>query len=71
LKSPSQKRAGGVVQGVGPEFKHQYHTHKKTNQTNKKLYSSKNSRKSEKASHRLEEGICNRYNQKRTNFQII
>jgi hypothetical protein len=23
-KSPSQKRAGGVAQGVGPEFKHKY-----------------------------------------------
>jgi hypothetical protein len=24
-KSPSQKKAGGVAQGVGPEFKSQYH----------------------------------------------
>jgi hypothetical protein len=24
-KKPSQKRAGGVAQGVGPEFKPQYH----------------------------------------------
>jgi hypothetical protein len=24
-KNPSQKRAGGVAQGEGPEFKHQYH----------------------------------------------
>jgi hypothetical protein len=24
-KNPSQKKAGGVVQGVGPEFKPQYH----------------------------------------------
>jgi hypothetical protein len=24
-KNPSQKRAGGVAQGVGPEFKPQYH----------------------------------------------
>jgi hypothetical protein len=23
-KSPSQKRAGGVIQGIGPEFKPQY-----------------------------------------------
>jgi hypothetical protein len=23
-KNPSEKRAGGVAQGVGPEFKHQY-----------------------------------------------
>jgi hypothetical protein len=29
-KNPSQKRAGGVAEGVGPEFKPQYH------QTNKK-----------------------------------
>jgi hypothetical protein len=27
LKNPSQKRAGGMTQGIGPEFK--YHTHKK------------------------------------------
>jgi hypothetical protein len=26
LKTPSQKRAGGVAQGVGPEFKPQYHS---------------------------------------------
>jgi hypothetical protein len=25
-KNPSQKRAGGMAQGVGPEFKPQYHT---------------------------------------------
>jgi hypothetical protein len=24
LKNPSQKRAGGVAQGLGPEFKRQY-----------------------------------------------
>jgi hypothetical protein len=28
-KNPSQKRAGGVAQGEDPEFKLQYHTHKK------------------------------------------
>jgi hypothetical protein len=28
-KNPSQKRTGGVAQGVGPEFKSQHHTHKK------------------------------------------
>jgi hypothetical protein len=28
-KNPSQKRAGGVVQGVIPEFKLQYHKKKK------------------------------------------
>jgi hypothetical protein len=31
LKKPSQKRAGGVVQGVGPEFKPQYHQKKNDN----------------------------------------
>jgi hypothetical protein len=31
-KQPSQKRAGGVAQGVGPEFKPQYHK-KKTKTT--------------------------------------
>jgi hypothetical protein len=29
LKNPSQKRIGGVTQGVGPEFKPQYHPKKK------------------------------------------
>jgi hypothetical protein len=29
LKNPLQKRAGGVAQGVGPEFKTQYHKKKK------------------------------------------
>jgi hypothetical protein len=28
-KTPSQKRAGGVAQGVGPEFKSQYRKKKK------------------------------------------
>jgi hypothetical protein len=28
-KNPSQKRAGGVIQGVGPEFKPWYHKKKK------------------------------------------
>jgi hypothetical protein len=28
-KNPSQKRAGGVAQGIGPEFKLQYHKKKK------------------------------------------
>jgi hypothetical protein len=27
-KIPLQRRAGGVAQGVGPEFKPQYHIHK-------------------------------------------
>jgi hypothetical protein len=30
-KNPSQKRAGGVAQGIGPEFKPQYHKKKKNN----------------------------------------
>jgi hypothetical protein len=30
-KNPSQKRAGGVAQGLGPEFKPQYHQKKKRN----------------------------------------
>jgi hypothetical protein len=29
LKNPSQKRAGGMAEGVGPEFKPQYHQKKK------------------------------------------
>jgi hypothetical protein len=29
LKKPSQKRAGGVAQGVGPEFKHHFSQKKK------------------------------------------
>jgi hypothetical protein len=28
-KNPSQKKADGVAQGVGPEFKTQYHKKKK------------------------------------------
>jgi hypothetical protein len=28
-KTPSQERAGGVAQGLGPEFKPQYHQKKK------------------------------------------
>jgi hypothetical protein len=28
LKNPSQKKAGGVAQGEGPEFKSQYHKKK-------------------------------------------
>jgi hypothetical protein len=31
MKNPTQNRAGGVIQGVGPEFKSQYHRNKKTN----------------------------------------
>jgi hypothetical protein len=30
-KNPSQKRAGGVAQGVGPEFKPQYHKKQENN----------------------------------------
>jgi hypothetical protein len=33
LKNPSQKRAGGVDQGEGPEFKSQYHKKKKSKMT--------------------------------------
>jgi hypothetical protein len=33
-KNPSQKWAGGVVQGVVPEFKPQYHKKKKKEGTN-------------------------------------
>jgi hypothetical protein len=29
LKNPSQKRAGGVAQDVGPKYKPQYHRKKK------------------------------------------
>jgi hypothetical protein len=35
-KKPSQKRAGGVAQGVGPEFKSQYHKKKKTERKKRK-----------------------------------
>jgi hypothetical protein len=31
LKNPSQKRAGGVAQGEGPEFKPQYYQKRKKN----------------------------------------
>jgi hypothetical protein len=36
LKTCSQKRAGGVAQGVGPEFKPQYHKKKKRKKEKKK-----------------------------------
>jgi hypothetical protein len=36
-KNPSQKRAGGVAQGVGPEFKPQYHHIKKERKEEKTL----------------------------------
>jgi hypothetical protein len=36
-KNISQKRAGEVAQGEGPEFKPQYHKNK-TKQTNKKYF---------------------------------
>jgi hypothetical protein len=35
-KKPSQKRAGGVAQGVGPEFKPQYHQKKRRRKRKKK-----------------------------------
>jgi hypothetical protein len=34
-KNPSQKRAGGVGQGVGPEFKPQYHKNNNNNKIKK------------------------------------
>jgi hypothetical protein len=34
LKNPSPKKAGGVAQGVGPEFHPQYHHHPKKNNNN-------------------------------------
>jgi hypothetical protein len=36
LKNPSQKRAGGMVQDAGPEFKSQYRTQTKQNKTHEK-----------------------------------
>jgi hypothetical protein len=33
-RDPSQKRAGGVAQGVNPEFKTQYHKKKKKKSEN-------------------------------------
>jgi hypothetical protein len=36
-KNPSQKRAGGVAQSVGPEFKPQYHKNKQTNKQKPEL----------------------------------
>jgi hypothetical protein len=35
-KKPLTKRAGGVAQGVGPEFKPQYHKKKKKKKKRKK-----------------------------------
>jgi hypothetical protein len=37
LKKKSQKRAGGMAQGVGPDFKPQYHKNKQTNKQKKNL----------------------------------
>jgi hypothetical protein len=34
-KNPSQKRASGVAQGVGPAFNPQYRNHKQTNKNDK------------------------------------
>jgi hypothetical protein len=36
LKSPTQKKASGVVQGAGPEFKPQYHKKKKKKKKERK-----------------------------------
>jgi hypothetical protein len=54
-KNPSQKRAGGMVQGVGPEFESQYHKkkkprigpHKISDDINGNILKSKNNLKSE------------------------
>jgi hypothetical protein len=35
-RDPSQKRAGGVAQGIGPKFKPQYHKKKKKLKRNKR-----------------------------------
>jgi hypothetical protein len=35
LKNPSQKKAGGMAQAIGPEFKPQYHRGKKIITANK------------------------------------
>jgi hypothetical protein len=42
-KNPSQKRAGGVAQGVGPEFKPQYCKKKKNPKTKTKKTLERNS----------------------------
>jgi hypothetical protein len=44
-KNPSQKRAGGLVQGVGPEFKPQYQERKKEKAGRKKEKKEKKERK--------------------------
>jgi hypothetical protein len=36
-RDPSQKRAGGVAQGVNPEFKTQYHKKKKKKEREHKI----------------------------------
>jgi hypothetical protein len=38
-KNPSQKRAGGVAQGVGSEFNTQYHQKKKKGRKEKEITS--------------------------------
>jgi hypothetical protein len=50
LKNPSQKRAGGVTHGVGPEFKPQYWREKKKSLS----YFSKGKEKIQLLSFRLE-----------------
>jgi hypothetical protein len=44
LKNPSQKRAGGVAQGVGPVFKPQYGKKKKKRNFQLKISSLKRGR---------------------------
>jgi hypothetical protein len=46
-KNPSQKRAGGLVQGVGPEFKPQYQERKKEKAGRKKEKKRKERKKEE------------------------
>jgi hypothetical protein len=41
LKKPSQKRAGGVAQGVDPEFKPQHHKKKKKKNLSRALTTQK------------------------------
>jgi hypothetical protein len=46
-KTPSQKRAGGGAQGVGPEFKPQYHKNKKESTSYREKWQPERSLKSE------------------------
>jgi hypothetical protein len=46
LKNPSQKRAGGLAQGVDPEFRPQYHQERKKKQLPESRDNPQNGRKS-------------------------